>query len=76
MKSVITLTALTLLLTQMSFSQWFWQNPLPQGNALLKVKFVSSNVGWAVGATGTILKTTDEGINWLIQTSGTTLPFI
>ena len=59
------------ILTQHCFAQWFWQNPLPLGHELRSVNFVSSNVGWAVGYCGTIIKTTDGGINWTQQTSGT-----
>ncbi|HEY5499613.1 MAG TPA: YCF48-related protein [Bacteroidales bacterium] len=46
---------------------WFWQNPLPQGNSLYGVEFISSTEGWAVGANGTILKTSDGGASWQIQ---------
>ncbi|MBI4433722.1 hypothetical protein HY632_03040 [Candidatus Uhrbacteria bacterium] len=42
-------------------------------NVTLKdVDFVSASVGWAVGSSGTILKTTDGGTTWTSQTSGTT----
>ncbi|MCK4548296.1 MAG: hypothetical protein KAW17_12745, partial [Candidatus Eisenbacteria sp.] len=40
---------------------WFWQNPLPQGNSLSDVCFTDANTGTAVGAIGTILRTTDGG---------------
>ena len=39
--------------------QWVWQNPLPQGNTLQDFSFIDTNNGFAVGARGTILKTTD-----------------
>jgi len=39
--------------------QWIWQNPLPQGNTLQDFSFIDTNNGFAVGARGTILKTTD-----------------
>ena len=51
---------------------WFWQNPLPQGNYLNDVKFINTTTGWAVGNAGTILRTTNGGTNWTSQTSGTT----
>jgi photosystem II stability/assembly factor-like uncharacterized protein len=44
--------------------QWIWQNPLPQGNTLQDFSFIDTNNGFAVGARGTILKTTDGGNNW------------
>ncbi len=52
-------------------AQWFWQNPLPTGNSLQSVKFISTTVGWAVGVGGTILRTTDGGTTWTLQSSGT-----
>ena len=36
------------------------------------VTFSSENIGWAVGPGGIIYKTTDGGVNWSLQTSGTT----
>ena len=54
-----------------SYSQWFWQNPVPQGNVLFQVYFTDANIGTAVGFRGTILRTTDGGATWTSQTSGT-----
>ena len=51
--------------------QWVWQNPLPQGNTLQDFSFIDTNNGFAVGARGTILKTTDGGNNWEIITGET-----
>jgi photosystem II stability/assembly factor-like uncharacterized protein len=45
---------------------------LPQGNTLNSVKFISSTVGWTVGAYGTILYTTNGGTTWTSKSSGTT----
>ena len=50
---------------------WFWQNPLPQGNALNGVAFPDSTHGWVVGY-GTILATSDGGATWTAQDPGTT----
>ena len=52
-------------------AQWSWQNPYPTGNWLNSVKFISSNVGYAVGSGGEILKTTNGGTDWALQKSGT-----
>ena len=41
-------------------------------SALKSVFFTDVNTGYAVGDGGTILKTTDGGINWAVQTSSTT----
>ena len=57
--------------TGSSSRQWVWQNPLPQGNTLQDFSFVDTNNGFAVGARGTILKTTDGGNNWQLITGET-----
>jgi len=46
---------------------------LPTGTSsyLNNVKFVTTNVGWAVGASGTIESTVDGGAHWASQNSGT-----
>src|SRR6266850_3796219 len=51
---------------------WVWQNPLPQGNTLYGVSFTDANTGTATGDNGTIIRTTDGGNTWVIQSSGTT----
>ena len=55
-----------------SSAQWRWQNPLPQGNNLRAASLVNANTGTLVGDYGTIVRTTDGGNNWTIQSSGTT----
>ena len=45
-------------------SGWQWGNPQPQGNTLHDVDF-AGGAGYAVGSFGTILKTTDSGVNWV-----------
>src|SRR5438034_1339933 len=52
--------------------QWHWQNPLPQGNNVRDVSFVDASTGTVVGEHGTIVRTTDGGNSWTIQSSGTT----
>jgi photosystem II stability/assembly factor-like uncharacterized protein len=59
-----------ILLPIIVFPQWYWQNPLPQGNFLYSVFFTDSNNGYAVGDLGTIIKTTDGGTTWTIYYSG------
>lgn len=57
--------SLYLLLISVSvFSQWTWQNPLPQGNRLNSVTFIDANTGFSVGESGTIMRTTDGGETW------------
>ncbi|MBN1446380.1 MAG: T9SS type A sorting domain-containing protein [Bacteroidetes bacterium] len=52
-------------------AQWQWGNPQPQGNDLWNVDFApSSATGWAVGAAGMIVKSTNGGATWFTQESG------
>jgi len=46
------------------FAQWYWQNPLPQGNTLEHLQITSSSTGYSVGSAGTILKTDAAGEEW------------
>ena len=46
---------------------WQWQNPLPQGNSLRSVFFTDANTGYAVGLYGTILKTNNGGITFIVE---------
>ncbi|MBK9096993.1 MAG: T9SS type A sorting domain-containing protein [bacterium] len=43
---------------------------------LNKVQFVDANTGWAVGDSGTILYTTNSGVDWVQQTSGINLNLV
>ena len=47
-------------------SQWFWENPYPQGNPIHATKFLNESIGIAVGDLGTIIRTSDGGKNWLL----------
>ena len=60
---------LSLFLGLSSYAQegWFWQNPLPQGNALHGVCVFNQNKAIAVGASGIVLKTEDGGNVWDVQ---------
>jgi photosystem II stability/assembly factor-like uncharacterized protein len=49
---------------------WCWQRPRPTGNTMHDTHFLDSSVGWAVGESGLILKTTDGGAHWSGQHSG------
>jgi hypothetical protein len=69
MKKFVLTFILLIIISFQLHAQWFWQNPKPQGNTLNSVDFVNENLGWAVGEYGTILKTTDGGMEWLIKTS-------
>ena len=58
-----------LIIAQISFAQWFRQNPLSN---LTSIFLIDVNTAVAVGNTGTILRTTNGGESWVEQTSGTT----
>ncbi len=45
---------------------WFWLNPLPQGNLLSYVNFWG-NDGLIIGYGGNVIKSTDLGNSWLIN---------
>jgi LPXTG-motif cell wall-anchored protein len=56
-----------------SNATWEWKYPSPQGNSLQAVYFVNANEGYAVGDSGTILKTLDAGNTWVsLQTNSKT----
>ncbi|MEO8665555.1 MAG: YCF48-related protein [Ignavibacteria bacterium] len=62
---------LTIILSGESHSQnvWNWIQPVPTGNLLYSVSFPEANTGYAAGAFGTIIKTTDGGLTWALQSS-------
>jgi photosystem II stability/assembly factor-like uncharacterized protein len=64
--------ALMVLAAGTANASWVWQNPLPQGNTLNDLAFIDGNTGYAVGAMGLIMQTTDRGGSWTTIASGTT----
>jgi photosystem II stability/assembly factor-like uncharacterized protein len=52
---------------------WTLQSPLPTGQNLNGLSMVSATEGWAVGDGGVILSTTDGGVTWTPQDSGTSV---
>jgi hypothetical protein len=60
-----------MLLSLLAFSQWTWQNPIPQGNTLKSVQFPDANTGYAVSRDGIVLKTINGGETWVNVPSGT-----
>ena len=57
-----------------SFSQdWFWKNPLPQGNDLHALCSAGAGVLYAVGDFGTVIKSTNGGSNWFLLETSTTI---
>ena len=72
MKSIVNASLFILFLTQICFSQWLSKNSLLEGSSLYSVFFIDKNMGWSVGDSGTILKSTDGGLTWIFQNSNTT----
>lgn len=52
---------------------WSWLNPKPQGNTLRKVQALNSNLAFAIGDAGTIIRTQNAGAEWKVQRSRTNL---
>jgi photosystem II stability/assembly factor-like uncharacterized protein len=52
--------------TQSFYSQsgWFWQHPEPQGRTLRSICYADANNIFAGGNFGTIIRTTNSGLNW------------
>lgn len=50
-----------------NYSQWFWQNPYPQGYNLYSATDVDINTLVAVGEFGTIIRSTDNGQSWSVK---------
>jgi photosystem II stability/assembly factor-like uncharacterized protein len=50
-----------------------WVNPVPQGNNLTYVDFITSTIAYATGIHGTIIKTTNGGSTWSILNTGTNI---
>jgi photosystem II stability/assembly factor-like uncharacterized protein len=69
-KYIIKVVFIALFFSSISFSQWSFINPpYPQSSSFLCLSFADKNVGWAAGDLGTIIKTTDGGLNWEAQES-------
>lgn len=49
---------------------WTELNPNVRRTDYLGVSFINQDIGWAVGAEGSIIKTTDGGLNWRSINSG------
>jgi len=71
-KRLLLFTLLLLFPRFNAYPQWTNQNPVPDGNDLWSTFFID-DTGWIVGSEGFIKKTTNAGIDWFKQTSGTTI---
>ncbi len=50
-----------------SQTNWMWQMPKVTGNVLYDIKMYDENLGFACGTNGTIIKTSNGGINWVLM---------
>ena len=73
MKNALLIFLAFILFSKLGFSQWTNQNPVPDGNDLWSTFLIDDNTGWIVGSDGFIKKTTNAGIDWIRQNSGTNL---
>src|SRR5689334_3021748 len=58
---------------------WFWLNPLPQGNSYNGISMTSNNTIYVSASGGTLLKSTDNGNNFVMMSNnenGGSLTFI
>ncbi len=65
---------LTLLIIPNAHAQWVIQNS-GTTRSLLSVHFLNPDIGYVSGEYGTILKTTDGGVNWQTLSPGTNSAF-
>lgn len=52
-----------------SQSNWFWQNPLPQGNRLYGINHIDENNFMCISS-NSLIKTIDGGENWNVSNTG------
>jgi photosystem II stability/assembly factor-like uncharacterized protein len=76
MKKLLLIIGLAIL-SNINGNAQFWtlQNPIPTSNHLFSASFPDINTGYFVGNSGTIIKTTNGGNNWIALSSGTTVDF-
>ncbi len=65
---VLIILHFSLLIT---IAQWVQQSS-GTTDQLLKVKFINRYTGWTCGYNGRMIKTTNGGVNWIIQNTGIT----
>lgn len=68
-KSFLLLAIISLLFSDLAYSQWVTQPSSVGTVSLASVSFISASTGLAVGTNGTIIKTTNGGTSWVAKTS-------
>ena len=64
-KIIYGLLFLTFFISSFANAQWV-VHQAPTNATLFDIEFYNKNTGWAVGENGTLLKTTNGGINWTL----------
>jgi photosystem II stability/assembly factor-like uncharacterized protein len=67
-RSAVTIIIITGSNKMMAQNSWFWQNPFPQSHTLNEIYAIDKDIAIAVGESGTIIKTSDAGNNWVSLT--------
>ena len=67
MKKYFITLIFALIISPCVSAQWVWLHPRPQNNALLDICFINNNQGLAVGEWGAIIRTTNSGVNWIVN---------
>lgn len=58
---------------KLSFTQQYWINqPSPAHYLLTRCVFIDSTYGWVAGDSGTVIHTSNGGVNWNLQNTGIT----
>lgn len=74
MRFVFTIVVL-FLFPVMGQAYWTWLNPKPTGNSLSGVWSIDDTTAYAAGDGALIMKTTNSGISWTFQNTGTIASF-
>ena len=60
----VTILFLGIKLYSQDYQDWKYTHPTPQANSLRNIQMIDINNWVAVGANGTFMKTTNQGLNW------------
>ncbi len=75
-RPIILLVAVTLFVFAASAQGTYWETMrVNEDHWLFGADFISSNTGWAVGDSGTVVKTTNAGVTWTVLKDGSAETF-
>ena len=63
MKRILIILAILVALN--ASAQWLMQHPSPTNQTLKNIQMINSKTGYTSGYYGTLLKTTNAGVNWI-----------